>query len=218
MSKQLANFQLTQRDCDILECLSLKVRMFSIEQIGRTWWWGNRHKRSNALKRLRILEREGLIEIFEVLSHPEIELRKPLAIWKPGRLRPDFAKLSYLLKHRWPDSHQMTSVAIATAKTAGRFGGFGGRRPRRAEMTHDIHVSAVFLKFKTFRVSDARIWMSEDNYDAQREQLKGAKLPDAVLEKEDGFLAIEFGGAYDKKKLAAFHRWCQSEQMPYEIW
>ena len=218
MPDQLANFQLTERDTEILECLTHKVRMFSLEQVGKTWWWGNKHGTSNAEKRLRVLEKQGLVEIFNVLSHPEIELKKPLVLWRSGLPQADFAKISYQLKQRWPNAHLNTPVVIATSKTATRFGGHGGRRPRRAEMTHDIHVSAVFLNFKSLRSKDAKLWVSEDEFNAHRDKQKGDKLPDAVLERSGGLYAIEFGGAYEKAKLEAFHAWCEKKQMPYEIW
>ncbi|MCA9074706.1 MAG: hypothetical protein KDA93_06720 [Planctomycetaceae bacterium] len=61
-------------------------------------------------------------------------------------------------------------------------------------------------------------WISEAEIDKRRTPRQGQKLPDAQLNTPDGPHIVEFGGAYDKRKLTGFHRWCASEHLSYEVW
>ena len=47
---------------------------------------------------------------------------------------------------------------------------------------------------------------------------KGQKLPDALLLRSGTAHVVEFGGAYSKEKLRAFHSYCQQQELSYEIW
>ena len=45
------------------------------------------------------------------------------------------------------------------------------------------------------------------------------KLPDAIIDAPGHSRVVEFGGAYSKAKLEAFHRYCSEElKLPYEVW
>ncbi len=192
--------------------------MLSMEQLGESWWGGNQNATADATKRMRLLESHGEIEIRSVLSHPVLQLAQPLVIWSDGQKSADFAKLAYQLANRWPNPHRHTFVATASKRAGNRFGGHGGRVPKRVEMTHDLHVGAVYLTLRQIRPDDASRWISEDEFDARRQKRPGDKLPDAVLDFGDRFHAIEIGGIYDKQKLADFHSWCAASGMSYEIW
>ena len=43
-------------------------------------------------------------------------------------------------------------------------------------------------------------------------------LPDAIIRTAGSQRAVEFGGAYGKAKLERFHRFCESQDLSYEVW
>src|SRR5262249_2990184 len=66
---------LTNRDLEILVALTHRVRVFTISQIGQTWWATSTTPAQNATARLRILQDENLIRIERLPAHPEIPLK-----------------------------------------------------------------------------------------------------------------------------------------------
>jgi hypothetical protein len=209
-------FSLTERDREILETLTLKIRFLSVSQVARTWWADSANSVANARARLKALEQAGLIVRFTTIAHPEIELASPIAVWEPGDRAPDFGSASWRLKSRWTKPPAATPSVIATKGAGHQFAGFGGRYPRPTEQTHDLHVAALYLGFRLLRPDEARAWVSEE---ILRADLRGAdKLPDAMIRAGDSKRVIEFGGAYGKPKLASFHRFCAELELPYELW
>jgi hypothetical protein len=84
--------------------------------------------------------------------------------------------------------------------------------PRRTEVSHDLHVTAIYLKLAREAPDLARKWIHEDALRATREA--GQLIPDAMI----GDTAIEFGGRYRADKLRAIHRGHAIAGRPYEIW
>jgi hypothetical protein len=194
-------------DCrDILSALATKVRVLSFGQIARTW--------PISVPSLQKLEHAGLLFSFISVAHPEIPLRVPVVRWTSGDELPDFSKASYALRSRWRLPAVPTKCFIASRAAGRMFGGHGGRYPRESEETHDIHLSAVYLRFRRTQPDIALTWVHEAQIKSERKQRRG-KLPDAIVEKNR---VIEFGGAYKKQKLAAFHKFCEAKGFEYEVW
>ena len=63
----------------------------------------------------------------------------------------------------------------------------------------------------------AERWIFEEEIRARRGQVS-EKLPDALIELPDGPRIIEFGGAYGRRKLEAFHEYCAGRELRTEIW
>jgi uncharacterized protein YqiB (DUF1249 family) len=216
---------LTTRDEEIFDALTRRVRVFSLAQIARTWWSSAKHPTRAAEQRLRLLARDGLIESALELAHPELELEKFVASWAPGEEMPNFGSVSFKLQSRWREHPVRTRCVSATDLAARRFGGYGGRPPRAVERTHDIHFARVFLLYRERHPDLIRAWIFEEQVKAERRQTLQAvrsrsteKLPDAFLRLSSGARVVEFGGAYDKAKLQAFHHYCEEKSYPYEIW
>lgn len=210
--------QLTERDIQILEALTLRIRAFSTDQLGRTWWSSTAAPGQNARKRMLQLAEIGLAEGYHILAHPELVLDAPACSWQPGLPTPDFGALSYRVQSRWTESPVQTAVFGATRKAGNKFGGGGGRRPKAVETTHDLHMSQVFLYYQKHHPERARNWQSEFEIDRRRTKKHGQKLPDAMIISEDEKHVVDFGGAYSKKKLESLHLWCERNQLSYEIW
>jgi hypothetical protein len=211
-------FVLSPRDKEILDALSIRVRLFSVAQIARTWWSETADPEANARERLRSLERAGLVSRFTIMSRPELPLEAPVLVWEPGHPAPDLGAASYKLQSRFSAALEKTSCVIAAARAATVFGGYGGRFPRQAEQTHDVHVAAMFPKYRSLRPDLIKHWISEEVIKRTRPKIKGEKLPDAMIRTETYERVIEFGGEYGKEKLIKFHEYCAAKKLPYEIW
>jgi len=211
---------LTARDDEILDTLTLRIRILTLEQVVRTWWPGYAHGRQAALRRLRELESEGMIQLFEMIAHPELPLEAPVVAWRPRDPEPDFDKVAYQLAARWTLPPIRHTALIATRKMGNHYGGWGGRHPRPTEQTHDLHMAALYLLKRAGNPAVPRYWLSEEKL---RERRKGEKhtgrqhLPDAIVARPKR-TAIEFGGAYKVEKLRSFHYYCQGIGLPYEMW
>jgi hypothetical protein len=200
------NLAIGDDERDFLSDLTTKVRVFSALQIARTW--------PKVVPRLRRLEEAGLLFSFVAVVHPELPLCSPVVRWANGDQPPDFAKASYALRSRWRLPAVPTRCFIASRAAGRMFGGSGGRYPRESEETHDIHLSAVYLRLRATESAIAATWVSEAQIKNERRQRKG-KLPDAIVEKTR---VVEFGGAYKKQKLLGFHKFCEAKGFEYEVW
>jgi hypothetical protein len=200
------NFCMNEEVRELLSALTLRVRVFSIPQIARTW--------PAAVASLKRLEAGGLLSSFITVVHPELSLVGPVIEWRTGRELPDFANASYRLRSRWSGDAVPLKCVIASGAAGRMFGGHGGRYPRESEETHDLHLAAVYLRFRTASPALAASWIHEEEIRRERRQRRG-KLPDAIINKQH---VIEFGGAYKKSKLIAFHQFCQSGEFEYEVW
>ena len=207
----------TGRDSGILNALAFKVRMLSLEQIGRGWWGESSDPRRFARRRLGPLVGAGLLDEREVLAHPLLELEAPQFTWSPGGPGPDCEAVSYRLKSRWTEKPRRTPVFIATKRTLAELGGAGGKLPTLGQETHDLHMGSIYLRLLREDPGAAETWVGEDVFAPRR---LGQKLPDAVLLGPGGevTLAIEFAGSYSAARVARFHEDCVRRGTPYELW
>jgi hypothetical protein len=177
---------------------------------------------------------EQLLRIEHAPAHPELQLQAPIVSWDLGGPSPDFAAISYRLQSRWRNHPVLTTCISASSVAVDRFGGYGGRPPRAVERTHDIHMAQLFLHYRDRHPDLVKDWVFEEQVKAERkraarsnrlgrslpfyESNANEKLPDAFLRSQSGTKVIEFGGAYDKDKLTAFHGYCKEYSFSYEIW
>jgi hypothetical protein len=210
---------LTQRDLYILEILTQRVRVMSVAQVARVFWPTAEDSVVSAEARLRALDKSGHVELFTITAHPELPLGEPVTTWQVGLPTPDFAAVSTAVRSRWTQPERATLVVGATAQAGRELAGHGGRRPRTSEGTHDLHLAAVYLEMRRNLPTRARTWRSEASIVAVRNKsARAQKLPDAMVRDGRSQTAIEFGGAYDADKLAAFHSHCEKNSFGYEVW
>lgn len=208
---------LTERDREVLRALSLKVPVLSLEQVARGWWGEGRSALEGARGRAKKLVGAGLIVVELRLVHPEIDLPEPVLRWEPGDPTPPFGKLSYRLRSRWGRAHRLAPLCRATAAGARQFGGVGGPHPRPLQLSHDLHVGALYVQIRCLRPELVDSWIGE--VELRRRGLRG-KLPDAALVDGSGGIEriLEFGGAYGPERLRADHAFCEAQGYPYELW
>lgn len=206
--------ELTARDRDILETLAQRVRVFTLAQLGRTWWADSAEPQTNARRRMKALAAAGLVDLVPLTAHPEVELLEPLATWQLGLPVPDFESLSRVLSKRFGEPERTVDCVFATTEAAAVVGGSAGRAMRDSEATHDIHLSAVYLRMRAELPTRARSWQGEWGLPKGH----GVKVPDAMVRDGKFDTAIEFGGSYSAEKLAEFHAFCAKRRLGYELW
>lgn len=210
---------LRSRDIDILRSLAVKVRLFSLDQVAVAWWTDSTVGKSNARRRLKRLTDAGLLGRHRVHARPLPPLAVPVHTWSPGDPTPDFGQLAWKLQSRWTQASCPTTVYIATRQCANQF---GGRQPGELkhdfQATHDLGVSAVYLHLRETAPALAKMWVGED---LLRSFWTHRNLPDAALTEGPGRkikTVIEFGGAYDARRVRRFHEHSQEQRISYELW
>lgn len=190
----------------IVQLLTQCVRVLGAHQLRGL----NERQSIRLLKRLHTL---GMVSVRTVIVPPDLSIIAPLFRWQPGAAPPKFDRLAWQLAARWRGKPHKAFIASATAETCYSVGSsFAGRVPRRTEVSHDLHVTAIYLKLAREAPDLARKWIHEDALRATREA--GQLIPDAMI----GDTAIEFGGRYRADKLRAIHRGHAIAGRPYEIW
>lgn len=206
---------LTARDRGLLDALTKRVRVVSEAQAARTWWGSLRSTR----RRVAVLESAGLVVRRWVMAHPELPLERPLLSWSPGEAEPEHRSTANLLRHRWPRPPVSTAIVVATEAAASWLGGHGGRSPRTSEVSHDLGLTALYLRFRGDSPARAQTWVSEARLAHAGWGSVGGMLPDALLRPEEGVpTVIEFCGRYPLAKLQRFHDYCFANALPYELW
>lgn len=211
--------RLVARDDDILRTLALRLRLLSLVQIAAVWWGPTERGLVGARRRLAALVAAGLLRRLRLQLRPLPALDGPTLAWRPGDPEPDCDAASWRLQSRWKESARTTTVYIATKHGSNQFGGRQRGALRRAfQATHDLGVSAVYLRLRASNEEDVGDWIGEDLLAPHR---RGEILPDAVL--ADGpearpRLVVEFGGAYAAERVRRFHAYCRDERLPYQLW
>ncbi len=206
----------TERDREVVESLTLRVRIISPDQAARTWWPTTATGPRLARRRLDALGAAGFLRRMTVHTHPELDLTGPVVDWRPGDPSPAFGSVAYRLQKRWTQPIVQRAVYAATPRAARLFGGRAPGLKRPSQATHDLHVTTVYLKALAERPAVAAEWVSEDILAPLR---RGEKLPDALVVRfGKPTLVVEFGGAYDAERVERVHRDCADRRLPYELW
>ena len=200
----------------ILKALAVRVRLLSMEQVAT--WWNGASPSAAARRRMNQLRDAGYVQASHVVAEPSLELRAPLVAWAPGQPDPDCLAVSHTLCTRWPDCpSSSTTVYRATQMTNNRLGGPARIKPLSDDqITHDLHVSSVFLHFLRTTPELADCWLGEDVLGLAGYRLKD---PDAIVRHPDGSeLVIEFGGRYGVERVRDFHDDCVKRGRAYQLW
>ncbi len=208
---------LTRRDLEILDALSLRVRLISLGMLADYWWPRVSTPLRTAAARMAALQRAGLIERKRVVVRPLPMLAMPVASWRQGERAPDFAEVSQELRCRWTQPARMTRVYVATVATLQAFG--REKKPFAVtQATHDLGMAEVYLSMRRTWQRRGLKFIGEDVFGKAGEE--GVKDPDGFLLNEAGerVEATEFGGRYGKQRLKEFHEHCQFVQLDYVMW
>jgi hypothetical protein len=206
---------LTARDRALIGLLSVRVRILSVDQIAARFWPEAGQGRRLAGNRLTKLAAAGLVTVQARVTRTMLDLRQPLAIWRPHRPPPNFAALARTLATRWPDDGARTVCVTVTEDGAqGVAGVHASSPPADSEVNHDLHLSEVYFLMLDELPARASTWILETHLPKGQ----GVKVPDAIVRDGLDRAAIEFGGIYNRSKLESFHEYCLAKKMGYELW
>lgn len=208
---------LTDRDESVLELLTRRVRTASVLQLAEVWWPSASDSTKAAQRSLHRLVNAGFLLTGRGMAHPLLAVENPVATWNPGQRPPDAGALAYQVSSRWTQSPQVVEWYVASPRAAAFTGGFGGRRSRTSELTHDLHLTAVYLRISKTRPELAPTWTSEAAL-GSRGLGRNDRLPDAVVWVDNRPQVVEFAGSYSADKLREFHEYCERMDLPYELW
>lgn len=207
---------MTPWETQLLETLACCLRMLSVGQIARLWWPGQSRSIRNARDSVAGLKAVGWLETPTVLSRPVRPLESPLATWIPGDPAPDVVRLSRVLQRRASMAAHQTRVVTATRKTNECFGYGGLQRIKLTQVTHDLHVSEIFVRYSQLGWGGLS-WVGEDRLG---DVWPLRQRPDAVLTDHEQRLrlAIEFGGNYSAARLRRLHDATCRVGIGCEVW
>lgn len=213
MSKSI---RLTERDDEMLQALSLRVKFFSQRQLSDHWFEGDA---TNTRRRMNQLQTVGMVERVSLRARSLPPLTQPLIAWQPGQADPDYGSVAHACSSRWRKRHVQSCTAyIATQAASQRYGGrMRGEVKREMQATHDLGVAQIWLQLDLQSPQLADAWCGEDLMAHTR---KGQKLPDGFIVDAQGatLCVIEFGGSYDQPRIREFHEDCAQRALPYQLW
>ena len=200
----------SEAEQEILRAITLQVRLLTLEQVARGWFSGDTHVAADCMKRL---EAATLITC-RTLEVAELEPRtRPLFSWRPNRPTPKRAlkRVSSSALKRWRGDFISCQSFIAAPRAVRAFGAFSDlRRIRSCEVTHDFHLSEVFIHYRISRPRQAKLWLGEAAFPKLGRMLSRMKDPDAFLIGDEGKIekVIEVAGRYTVEHLTDFHNHC----------
>lgn len=208
---------LTATEREVLFALTHRIRVTTKAQLRRTWWSETRSASDKAANTMGSLERAGLVISVQLRVRPELPLEQPIWFWTPGNPTPPFGAVSYRLRTRWTQALTVVTVYSASAKAARLYAGHGGPLAHPLQVTHDLHMAAIYFRLLRLNPTEAEGWVSEDMLAASR---RGQKLPDAEIHDANGrpLKVIEFGGSYPPERVQMVHEDCERRHLPYELW
>lgn len=201
-----------EANTEVLTALTHKVRVMSVEQIGREFFHGAADANRSAKRLVTTLTQEQLLESQTVVVHPLISLEQgPIFSWRPGNHPPNFPRLAWQVRARWKLSPKSMLVVRASQHARQLLRGtVGGRRARGTEMRHDLMVTELWFKLtREFPHCD---WIHEDTLISNGQHIFGMTIPDALVNGEPH----DFAGSYKAEKLRSLHRSLMTA--PYTIW
>jgi len=207
--------RLRRRDLIFLEALALRVRLIGQRQAADAFWHGHC---ANTRRRLGQLATCGMLTRNVVNAQPLPEIIEPVVRWQPGQTTPDADYVAYQVQSRWRfRALRPTVVYFPTPKTIAQFGGNERSQTKLTQVTHDLGVTAVWLRYAAQDSNTTAMWIGEDILAPTRIH---QKLPDAALldQKGEPKLLIEFGGSYGPERISDFHDDAAARGLPYHLW
>lgn len=209
----MVNQRLNDTCWSLVRCLALQVRMLTLDQVTRGWF-GAAAANGEAEEWLTVLIRASFVERRRVEAHPVVRLDRPLLSWRPGLPSPKtkvFEEIAQTSRARWTLPEVPTDVFIASKRAVRLFGAFSdSRRIKECEVTHDLHLSEVFVSYRNSAPQMASSWWGEAAFPKLGFVISRMKDPDAFVLSATGQATriIEVCGIYEPEHLVGFHQHC----------
>lgn len=188
---------------DLARALSVCVRCMSLRQVADSFTRSDLDNARRALKGLKhwVVEHQLLARVTPKLIEPLIGQDDD---------NPDFEAVSYALVTRQGKAiTRMTTMYCATPQALKVFGGRAKLRPH--QVSHDLGVSAIYLKYLEQWPELAQAWRGEDFLRWQRFR---QTLPDAFV----GDVCVEYGGCYSPERVQSLFEDCIKRKVRLELW
>jgi hypothetical protein len=207
---------LTERDMDLLDVLTLRVRLLTLRQVTELWWPTGENQRC-ARRRLECLVSAKLIQMHCVNAHPLLPVTSALFAWEPGDAEPDCEQLAARCSQRWNRPAVPMTVFVAAPASANLLGSSACGLPHRDHWNHDLRLAAVYTAYRLQRPGLAAMWIGEHGLPKAGHRIKD---PDAFLRHQSGQIVrvIESAGRYGESQFQSFHEHCEAHDLPYELW
>ena len=207
---------LTARDLDVLDVLTLRVRLLTVRQIAELWWPEGQNLRQ-AQRRMERLAAADLVELHRVNAHPLLPVTTPLFGWMPGVEEPDCDQVAAMCRDRWNKAAVPMTVCVAAPLAANLMGSTAYGVPKREHRNHDLRLAAVYVAYRLQRPKLAAQWVGEHGLPKAGHRIKD---PDAFLRDPQGNVLrlIESAGRYGIQQVQSFHDHCEANSLPYELW
>lgn len=202
---------------DLFEALASEISLIDCARAER--FLGR--SRSATCRLLRAYVGEGLLDTAIVHASPPLDLQDPLFVWSPGDAEPRCGSLSHKARSRAVVPAVPTRVFYLTPSAADLFGGLAISKATILESAHELNMTELWLRFRETRGDTPVSWMRGDIFAGT--SLPKVRVPDAMILCECGCgtiqKAIEFAGcSYSSTRIRSFHRFCQQNEIPYELW
>ncbi len=206
---------MNEREEEIVRTLAEKVRVLTLSQVARTWWTESRWGKSRAKSALSRLAERKLVRLRRALARPIDLDEEAIVEWSIGDVIPDLETVATYLHRRAMTDASMQSIVIAASKAVALFGTGKAASIKLTQLTHDLHVSEVYLRYRDGEL--VKRWLGEDRLTVD---WPVRVRPDAVLIDETGqpSHAVEYGGDYPVDRLIELHEQLASIPLNYEIW
>jgi len=206
----------TQRDLDIVETLTRRLRLLDTEQIERIWWPDGGSLRL-VRRRLRRLVEAGLLATTIANVHPSLRPDRPLVAWQPGQEEPDFWQLSIAARARWSKPSVPKELYYTTRLAANLFGSSPVGDPHFTRRDRDLLLGEVYVFYRIQKPAEAAGWIGQQAWPNTAPRVK---CPDVLLVNQRGgpMRAVQSAGRYRARQLDRFHRHCATSGLPYELW
>ena len=210
------NLTLTDRDFDLLETLTLRVRILTLLQCAQLGWPQLRNLAAPE-RRMRRLVDAGLIESQVINALPPTFDEEPLVAWQPDTAEPDAVEISQSARQRAGIAARPTTVYVASARGACLFGGSARGLPSMERRERELRLAAVYVRYRRQRPQEAAHWVGNA---AVPKAGDGLKDFDASLHHPRGWIlrVIHCAGRYAPRQVERFHDYCFQDDLPYELW
>lgn len=215
----MRRFSLTDRELDLIETITRRVRLLSFPQIAAIWW-PTIVSREGCQRRLSNLVQNDWLEHQTILAHPSQPVDMPVLNWSPEMdfaAQKDIANVGHHVRTRWSRPAVPAQVYVASNKAASLFGSTACGFPSREHWNHDLHLAAVYVQYRQRFPDRARQWIGEHALPKAGYRIKD---PDAFLVDENGRVVqvIESAGKYSHKQLEQFVKHCYRQRVAFELW
>ena len=151
---------MNEREEEIVRTLADKVRVLTLSQVARTWWTESRWGKSRAKSALSRLAERKLVRLRRALARPINLDEQAIVEWSIGDVIPDLETVATYLHRRAMIDASMQSIVTAASKAVALFGTGRATSIKLTQLTHDLHVSEVYLRYRDGEL--VKRWLSED--------------------------------------------------------